>query len=160
MDLLKKMESVQQRADQVDLKAERRNKELTGQLQNLEATIVVIQELNTRLVGTLSKFSGRFNHIISSIDRIETHLEEKIDNINTCIEHNGKGDSTGYLDRLLSQNQRYHAIATDDAHFATARPDHGRNWVVVRGRHLEPGSLLEALHAGRFYSSQGPQILE
>ena len=90
MDLLKKMESVQQRADQVDLKAEQRNKELTGQLQNLEATIVVIQELNTRLVGTLSKFSGRFNHIISSIDRIETHLEDKIDNINTCIEHNGK----------------------------------------------------------------------
>ena len=78
----------------------------------------------------------------------------------TCVESNGKGDSTGYLDRLLSQNHRYHAIATDDAHFAMARPDYCRNWVVVRGKHLEPRSLLEALHTGRFYSSQGPLILD
>ena len=90
MDLLKKMESVQQRADQVDLKAEQRSKELTNQLKNIEGTIGVIQELNSRLVGTLSKFSGRFNHIINSIDKIETHLEDKIENINTCIEHNSK----------------------------------------------------------------------
>lgn len=76
----------------------------------------------------------------------------------TCNKHNGKGDSTGYLDRLLSQGHRYHAIATDDAHFNALRPDHCQNWVMVRSRRLEPDALLAALHAGHFYSSQGPQI--
>jgi hypothetical protein len=78
----------------------------------------------------------------------------------TCMELNGKGDSTGYLDRLLSQGHRYHAIATDDAHFADDRLDCGGFWVMVRAGHLEPGALLAALHAGHFYSSQGPQILQ
>lgn len=78
----------------------------------------------------------------------------------TCHEHNGKGESTGYLDRLLSWGHRYHAIATDDAHFAPGRPDYCRNWVMVRSRRLHPESLVTALHAGHFYSSQGPQILD
>ena len=78
----------------------------------------------------------------------------------TCQEANGKGDSVGYLDRLLSQGHYYHAIATDDAHFREGRRDVGRNWVMVRSRHLEPAALLEALHAGSFYSSQGPEILD
>lgn len=78
----------------------------------------------------------------------------------TCAEHNGKGDSTGYLDRLLSQGRRYHAIATDDAHGAPTRPDWAQNWVMVRSRKLDPEALLAALHAGHFYSSQGPEILD
>ena len=76
----------------------------------------------------------------------------------TCNQLNGKGDSVGYLDRLLSKGHRYHGIATDDAHFVSDRPDHCQNWVMVRSNRLEPESLLSALHAGRFYSSQGPEI--
>ena len=84
-----------------------------------------------------------------------------IEIVNTsCIEHNGKGDSTGYLDRLLSQGHRYHAIATDDAHFSPARPDMARNWVMVRARKAGPEALLAALHGGHFYASQGPEILD
>ena len=83
----------------------------------------------------------------------------EISNTN-CLEDNGKGDSTGYLDRLLSQGHRYHAIATDDAHFTAGRPDGFRNWVMIRSRRLHPESLLKALHAGHFYASQGPQILD
>jgi len=78
----------------------------------------------------------------------------------TCGEHNGKGDSSGYLDRLLSQGHRFHAIATDDAHFAPSRRDDGQNWIMVRAKRLEPKALLAALHKGHFYSSQGPQILD
>ena len=78
----------------------------------------------------------------------------------TCHSLNGKGDSVGHLDRLLSQGHRYHAIATDDAHFDAARRDHGKNWVMVRWRRRDPSALLTALHAGHFYSSQGPQILD
>ena len=43
----------------------------------------------------------------------------------TCLEHNGKADSTGYLDRMLSRGHRYHAVATDEAHFSPARRDWG-----------------------------------
>jgi len=78
----------------------------------------------------------------------------------TCSVHNGKGDSTGYLDRLLSQDHRYHAIATDDAHSMSDAPDMGRNWVMVRSRRSDPASLLAALHSGSFYASQGPNILD
>jgi len=79
---------------------------------------------------------------------------------NTTVQAlNGKGDSNGYLDRLLSQGGDYHAIATDDAHFKPSRSDFARNWVVVRSKTLAPEPLLAALHAGSFYSSQGPEIL-
>ena len=77
----------------------------------------------------------------------------------TCMVHNGKGDSSGYLDRMLSQGRHYHAIATDDAHFNAERADAGQNWVMVRCKRLHPEALLEALHAGDFYASQGPEIL-
>ena len=76
----------------------------------------------------------------------------------TCAAANGKGDSTGYVDRLLSQGHYYQIIATDDAHFRDTRPDWCRNWVMVRSESPDPASLLAALHAGHFYSSQGPEI--
>ena len=78
----------------------------------------------------------------------------------TCAVANGKGDSTGYLDRLLSQGRYYQIIATDDAHFHQTQPDWCRNWVMVRSESHEPASLLAALHGGHFYSSQGPEILD
>jgi hypothetical protein len=76
----------------------------------------------------------------------------------TCLRHNGKGDSTGYLDRLLSTGHRYHAIACDDAHFAPARKDCCAFWVNVRSTSLDPQALLDALRHGHFYSSAGPRI--
>ena len=78
----------------------------------------------------------------------------------TCAESNGKGDSTGYVDRLLSQGRHYQIIATDDAHFQPTRPDWCCNWVMVRSASQDPADLLAALHAGHFYSSQGPEFLE
>ncbi len=77
----------------------------------------------------------------------------------TCATSTGKGDSTGYVDRLLSQGHYYQIIATDDAHFRPTRPDWCANWVMVRSPSLDPADLLAALHAGHFYSSQGPEFL-
>lgn len=78
----------------------------------------------------------------------------------TCLLHNGKGDSTGYVDRLLSQGHRYHIIATDDAHFSPQRRDWCCFSVMVRSRFLDPRALVDALHAGHFYTSQGPRITD
>jgi hypothetical protein len=60
------------------------------------------------------------------------------------------------LDLLLSEGRRLTAIATDDAHFSG--PDHFGGWVMVRAEANEPEALLAALKAGRFYSSQGPEL--
>lgn len=96
---------------------------------------------------------------LSDEDVLSVKAAQAIEIVNTtCTEHNGKGDSSGYLDRLLAQGYRYHAIATDDAHFTPGRPDMARNWVMVRARKADPEMLLSALHAGSFYASQGPEI--
>ena len=94
-------------------------------------------------------------------DILSVPSAQAIEIFNTaCTVGNGKGDSTGYIDRLLSQERYYQIIATDDAHFNSVRPDSCRNWVMVRSSTPEPADLLAALHAGHFYSSQGPEFLE
>jgi hypothetical protein len=75
-----------------------------------------------------------------------------------CAVENDRGDGWYLLDQLLNENRRLTAFATDDAHFWT--PDHFGGWVNVKSQSLEPEALLEALKAGQYYSSQGPQIHE
>jgi hypothetical protein len=60
------------------------------------------------------------------------------------------------LDLLLSEGRRLALIATDDAHFS--EPDHFGAWVMVKAPVNEPEPLLDALKAGHFYASQGPEI--
>lgn len=60
------------------------------------------------------------------------------------------------LDLLLSEGRRLDLVATDDAHFS--EPDHFGGWVMVKAEANEPDALLEALKAGRHYSSTGPEI--
>jgi hypothetical protein len=67
-----------------------------------------------------------------------------------------RGDGTVMLDTLLSKGRRIWGCATDDAHFK--RNDWFGGWVMVKSETLEPEALVDALRAGRFYSSQGPEI--
>ena len=67
-----------------------------------------------------------------------------------------RGDGTVMLDNLLSRGRRIWGCATDDAHFK--RNDWFGGWVMVKSETLEPEALVDALKAGRFYSSQGPEI--
>lgn len=75
-----------------------------------------------------------------------------------CAVENDRGDGWYLLDQLLNEGHRLTAFATDDAHFWT--PDHFGGWVNVKAESLDPEALLEALKAGHYYSSQGPQIHE
>lgn len=63
------------------------------------------------------------------------------------------------LDGLLEQGRRLLVNAGDDAHFGHVADRFG-GWVEVFCEQLEPGALLAALHAGRFYSTQGPELRE
>jgi PHP domain len=73
-----------------------------------------------------------------------------------CAVDNDRGESLMVLDHLLNQDRRLNLIAADDAHFRN--PDHFGGWVLVKAIENTPQALLEALIAGRFYSSQGPEI--
>jgi hypothetical protein len=76
----------------------------------------------------------------------------------TCQALNDRGDSWPLLDALLAQGQHYLSYAADDAHFHPHRPDWQQAWVQVKASHLDPQALLDALLAGHFYSSTGPEL--
>ncbi len=60
------------------------------------------------------------------------------------------------LDLLLNDGHRLNLCATDDAHFA--EPDYFGGWVMVKAEANDPGLLLDALKAGHYYASTGPEI--
>ncbi|MBZ0279082.1 MAG: CehA/McbA family metallohydrolase [Anaerolineae bacterium] len=78
----------------------------------------------------------------------------------TSHDHNDAPDSVYMLDVLLERGHQYFACATDDTHAHTFRDDIGLGWVQVKSESLEPEALLDALKAGHYYSSTGPQIFD
>ncbi|MBN1965721.1 MAG: CehA/McbA family metallohydrolase [Anaerolineae bacterium] len=76
----------------------------------------------------------------------------------TSIDHNDRADSWYMLDLMSQRGRHYSACATDDAHLHAQRADFATGWVWVKSESLEPDALLDALKAGLYYSSTGPQI--
>ncbi|MEM7406481.1 MAG: phosphotransferase [Pseudomonadota bacterium] len=67
-----------------------------------------------------------------------------------------RGIDWPYADQLLNRGWHISGYASDDAHHL----DHDwlGGWVHVHAESLEPQALLDSLKAGRYYSSQGPQL--
>lgn len=78
----------------------------------------------------------------------------------TSVDHNDRPDGWYLLDLLTARGLRYSACATDDAHFNPARADVATGWVWVKSETLSPESLLEALKAGHYYASTGPELYD
>ncbi len=72
--------------------------------------------------------------------------------------HIGRGLSAAVWDDLLTERLPWCAVAVDDCH----RPgyDSLRAWTVVRAPDRSPEALMDALRAGHFYASNGPEILD
>jgi hypothetical protein len=73
-----------------------------------------------------------------------------------CAVAADRPDGFAIADLLLSEGRRLTLCATDDAHFN--EPDHFGGWVMVRATGNTPELLLEALKAGAYYSSMGPEL--
>ncbi|WP_425053139.1 PHP domain-containing protein [Psychromarinibacter sp. S121] len=73
-----------------------------------------------------------------------------------CATGADRPDGFHTLDLLLAEGRRLNLIATDDAHFT--EPDHFGGWVMVKATENDPDALVDALKAGAFYSSQGPEL--
>ena len=69
---------------------------------------------------------------------------------------NDRGYGWALCDLLLNQGRRLSAFATDDAHRVTH--DAFGGWIQVWAESLDPELILQSLKAGRYYSSQGPEI--
>lgn len=67
-----------------------------------------------------------------------------------------RGEDWPFCDALLNEGWRLNGFASDDAHQLTH--DWLGGWVNVLADTLDPDQLLDSLKAGRFYSSQGPEI--
>ncbi len=78
----------------------------------------------------------------------------------TSADHNDKPDSVYMLDLLSMRGKCYSACATDDAHFKQERHDAIRGWVQVKAEANEPQAIVDALRAGNYYSSTGPEIYD
>ena len=67
-----------------------------------------------------------------------------------------RGEGWPFCDLLLNEGWRLSGFATDDAHKMTH--DTCGGWINVRAESLDPKMLLDAMKAGQYYSSQGPEI--
>lgn len=74
----------------------------------------------------------------------------------TSAVHTDRGDGLVFYDTMLSRGHHLGAIAVDDSHWKNG--DAFGAWVMVKAPELTPEALLQALHGGRYYASEGPEI--
>lgn len=67
----------------------------------------------------------------------------------------GKALSTVHWDDLLAAGWRGFGLAVDDVHGGFGAYT---GWIMVKARDREAGSILQAIKAGQFYASTGPEI--
>src|SRR5215207_5130586 len=92
-------------------------------------------------------------------DRLPVQDLHAVETYNFNAAHSWPDQAEGryVVDALLARDHRLHVAVGDDAHWLH-RWDRFGAWVQVRAEHLDPEALLRALHAGAYYSTQGPRI--
>ena len=85
------------------------------------------------------------------------HAVEVYNHNNAMAALPDRAEGAYMLDGLLEGGRRVLANAGDDAHFGHPRDRFG-GWVEVYCDRLDPDALLGALKAGRYYSTQGPEL--
>jgi hypothetical protein len=78
---------------------------------------------------------------------------------NVCQWMNGKGFGGAYWDAMLAYNPATLAFASDDAHLTSNDPSWNGGWIMVNAAERKAGPILEAIRAGNFYASTGPEFL-
>jgi len=92
----------------------------------------------------------------NSVEDVLRHGFDGVEVYNTvCDSLNGKGLSAYHWDCMLTANPRTVGVSADDAHFGEGQR-WNRGWIMVSAPELSRASILEAIRAGNFYSTQGP----
>lgn len=74
----------------------------------------------------------------------------------TCDRGVGRGLSSSHWDNLLARGKRYYGFAVDDAHFHYE--DGPAGYIMVRTDECTADGIVDAVIAGQFYASNGPEI--
>jgi hypothetical protein len=92
-------------------------------------------------------------------DRLPMEHLHAVETYNVNAAHSWPDQAEGRyaVDALLGRGHHVHVTAGDDAHWLHRRDRFGA-WVDVRAERLDPDAILRALHAGAYYSTQGPRI--
>ena len=75
-----------------------------------------------------------------------------------CHWLNGKSDARAYWNVMLAQRPQTLGLACDDAHIRAEHPGWNGGWIVVNAPELSVTAITEAIRAGNFYSSTGPDF--
>jgi hypothetical protein len=81
---------------------------------------------------------------------------EIYNSVSTYPWNGDRADSSNVLDAAAAHGCFLNAVASDDSHWYNGEA--GRCFTMVQADELTQESLFEAMDAGRFYCSQGPQI--
>ena len=76
----------------------------------------------------------------------------------TCQVVCAKGFARSHWDYLLAQGLAIHGVAADDAHWGRQVPDYGQGWIMVKVKEFSQEGILQALRAGHFYATCGPEF--
>ena len=95
-------------------------------------------------------------HTLSDLAPLQGYFAVEVFNA-TC---NGIGKAYGesHWDDLLDTAGPVNGIAADDSHHASRDVFHG--WIKVKAPDLSAEAITEALAAGSYYSTQGPELLD
>jgi hypothetical protein len=139
---------------------------------NIDAALKQRDELNTPMIPHINH--PNFGHAISLEDMIALRNEKFFEVYNGHPSVNNSGDSlhisTERMWDLINiayiENDQplMYGLATDDSHHyhveGSKWSNAGRGWIMVQVDSLNPGSLIEAMEAGRFYASTGVELKE
>lgn len=81
----------------------------------------------------------------------------EIYNYNT-VNESATGYDTTYWDKILRSGRQLFAFASDDNHNEGLFDDACGGWIVVKADKLEHDAIIDAMLAGHYYSSAGPEI--
>jgi len=110
-------------------------------------------------------FFVTYNHPTWSMERYSDYMQysgmHAMEMVNYgCVvcgfpEHNER-----IYDDLLIGGRHIFCIAADDNHNKPGRPDSFGAYTVIKARELSYDAVMDALFAGSFYASEGPEIRE
>lgn len=126
---------------------------------NAQAVIDLVRSKGGEVIVAHPYWSGL---TINDLIHLERHLGIEVFNT-TCYNSIGKGHSTIHWDDLLARKKQTWGFAVDDTHqhFNEHRPiDICSAWIMAKLPELTEVEVMKAIKAGRFYASNGPEILD
>jgi hypothetical protein len=139
---------------------------------NIDEVIRQRDELNIPMIPHINH--PNFGHAITLEDMIALRNEKFFEVYNGHPAVNNSGDSIHMstermwdlinIAYIKNDQPLMYGLATDDSHHYHVKGSQwsnaGRGWIMVQADSLDPGSLIEAMEAGRFYASTGVVLKE